>query len=66
MKAEILKHKVMLFKDNYYLSIWQNGKLTMLLFEGDNIKANNFTIQENRVFDSMYKSFLAKDYEIVA
>jgi hypothetical protein len=66
MKARIEKNKVTLYDNDYYVSLFNDGTLHTLCIENNNVKDNNFTIQQQRKFDAMYKSFLAKDYEIVA
>lgn len=66
MKARIEKHKVTLFDNDYYMSIYSDGDTHTLIVTNNDIKEEHFTTQEQRKFDAMYKSFLAKDYEIVA
>ena len=65
MKAEILKHKVMLFKDNYYMSIWQDGTIHCIKDENE-LKDSNFSIQDKNVFDKMFRDFLNHDYKVIA
>ena len=66
MKARIEKDKVTLYDNDFYMSIWADATIHTLIVENNDIRENNFTVAENRKFDAMYKSFLAKDYEIVA
>ena len=66
MKARIEKDKVTLYDNDFYMSIYGDGDTHTLIVTNNDIKEEHFTTQEQRKFDSMYKSFLAKDYEIVA
>ena len=65
MKAEILKHKVMLFKNNYFMSIYQDGTIHYIKDE-NGLKDSNFSVQDKNIFDKMFRDFLNHDYKIIA
>jgi len=65
MKVEILKHKVMLFKNNYFMSIYQDGTIHYIKDE-NGLKDSNFSIQDKNMFDKMFRDFLNHDYKIIA
>ena len=66
MKARIEKDKVVLYDNDYYLSIYSDGDTHTLIVTNNDIKENNFTVAENRKFDAMYKNYINHDYELVA
>ncbi len=65
MKAEILKHKVMLYNGDYFMSIYQDGTIHRLKAE-DSLKESNFSVKDNLIFDKMFQNFVKHDYKIIA
>ena len=64
MKAEFVKHKVMLYRGDYFMSIYQDGTVHRLKAE-DSLKESNFSAQDNAIFDRMFLDFINHDYTIV-
>ena len=65
MTAEILKHKVRLFRNNYYMSVWNNGDICCIKDE-NGLKDSNFSAVDKSIFDKMFRDFLNHDYKIIA
>lgn len=65
MKAEFVKYKVMLYNGIYYMSIWQDGTVLKVKEENGKFKDNNFSVQDNAIFDRMFLDFINHDYTIV-
>ena len=64
MKAEILKHKVRLFKNNYYMSVWNDGTIYCIKDE-NGLKDSNFSAVDKSIFDKMFRDFLNRDYILI-
>lgn len=66
MKAEFLKNKVMLYSGVYFMSIWQDGTIFKVKEENGKFKDNSFSVEDNIIFDKMFRDFLNRDYKIIA
>lgn len=64
MRAELLKHKVMLYYGDYFMSIYQDGTIHRLKAE-DSLKESNFSVKDNLIFDKMFQNFINKDYALI-
>jgi hypothetical protein len=65
MKAEFLAHKVMLFRGDFFLSIYQDGTIHRLKCGETSLEESNFSIQDNAIFDRMFLDFINHDYTVI-
>lgn len=63
MTAEFLNHKVRLFRNNYYMSVWNDGTIYCIKDE-NGLKYSNFSAVDKSIFDKMFRDFLNHDYKI--
>lgn len=65
MKAEILKHKVMLYYGDYFMSIWNSGDIHYIKEENGKLKDSNFNVKDKFIFDKMFQNFVKHDYMLI-